>query len=111
MYCTYISVPPDPTLTMENMNRVIAKVERKEREKVYRNVINTNARMKIHQQYSTYSEKEVAYVDAYVNCDPSASWQRLVKFLYNFHHMAAVEGVKSYLPPRGESTCMYSVHV
>ena len=95
-------VPPDPTLTVENMNRIMSKVD-KEREKVYERVLFYEARMKIQEQYFTVSEREVAYVDVYVKCHPSSSWQHLAKVLYRHHHVAAVEEVRSYLPPRGES--------
>ena len=98
-------LPPDPTLTVENMNCVMAKVEPKEREKVYWEVRDYDAMMKIQEQYSTDSEREVAYVDVYVNCDSRSSWQSLAKVLYRRHHVAAVEEVRSYLPPRGVSPC------
>ena len=100
-----LCLPLDPTLTVENMSRVMAKVEPKEREKVYVEVLHFDARMKIQEQYSTDSEREVAYVDAYVNCDPSLSWYELARVLYHYHHVAAVEDVRPYLPPRGESGC------
>ena len=96
-------LPPDPTLTVENMNHVMAKVEPKGREEVYEGVLDYDARKKIQEQCLTKSEREVTYVDTYVNCDPSSSWQRLAGVLYRCHHVAAVEEVKSYLPPRGES--------
>ena len=101
-------LPPDPTLTVENMNHVMAKVEPKERERerVYEGVLDYGARMKIREQYLTDSEREVAYVDAYVNYQPSSSWHELAKALYQRHHVAAVEEVRTYLPPRGESPCM-----
>ena len=86
------------------MNCVVAKVEPKEREKVYEKVlIHRSKLMKIQEQYSTDSEREVAYADVYVNCCPWSSWKDLAKILYYHHHVAAVEEVKSYLPPRGES--------
>ena len=84
------------------MNRVMAKVESKEREKVYEEDLGAN---KIQEQYSTYSEREVAYVDAYVNCYPLSSWRELARVLYQRHHVAAVEEARTYLPPRGESSC------
>ena len=102
-YNVILCPPPDPTLTVENMNRVMAKVEPKERESVYGEVNYTSVFYKIQEQYSTDSEREVAYVDVYVNCHPSSSWHDLAKALYQHHHVAAVEEVRLYLPPRGES--------
>ena len=46
-------------------------------------------------------EKEAADVDTYVNCDPLASWEHLSSTLYRHHLVAAVEDMRSYLPPRG----------
>ena len=85
------------------MNRVMAKVEPEEREKVYKEVHYKPVIEKIQEQYSTGSKREVAYVDAYVNSDPSSSWQELARVLYQHHQVASVEEVRSYLPPRGES--------
>ena len=83
----------------------MAKVEPEEREKVYECFFSTSTLEKIQEQYP---EKEVAYVDTYVNCHSSSSWQRLVRVLYRFSHMAAVEEVKAYLPPRGESPSVFA---
>ena len=57
-------------------------------------------------------ERDTAYyVDVYVNCDPYSSWEELAGQLYRHQQVAAVEEVKSYLPPRGEpclcSACIY----
>ena len=102
MMMSLLCLPPDPTLTVENVNRVIAKVEPKERMKLYE---EGSVAEKIQAQYSTESEREVAFIDAYVNCEPSSSWHKLAGVLYRLHHVAAVEDVRPYLPPRGESGC------
>ena len=38
-----------------------------------------------------------------------ASWEHLARSLYRHHQVAAVEEVRSYLPPKGEPGC--GVHV
>jgi hypothetical protein len=48
------------------------------------------------------SGKENECADLYVNCNPLSSWKYLAQSLYHHHQMAAVEEVRSYLPPRGE---------
>ena len=48
------------------------------------------------------SEKDPTYADLYANCNPLASWEHLAKLLYRHHQVAAVEEMRSYLPPRGE---------
>ena len=102
--------PPDPTLTVENMNRVMAKVEPMKRRAVYLEILDYNVPT-IQEEYSTVSGRDVANVDAYVNCKPVSSWKELAKVLYRLHHVAAVDDIKEYLPPRGESpfTCTCAV--
>ena len=87
------------------MNRVMTMVEPNAREEVYERVLYRPVIDKIKRKYSIGSERDVAYVDAFINCDPSSSWQRVAKFLYQHHHLAAVEEVRTYLPPRGEFRC------
>ena len=48
------------------------------------------------------SEKDPTYADLYANCKPDSSWEHLARSLYRHHQVAAVEEVRSYLPPRGE---------
>jgi hypothetical protein len=53
------------------------------------------------------SGKEDECADLYVNCNPHSSWERLAWSLYRHHQVAAVEEVRSYLPPRGEPYFTY----
>ena len=48
------------------------------------------------------SGKEDECADLYVNYNPRSSWDLLARSLYHHHQVAAVEKVRSYLPPRGE---------
>jgi hypothetical protein len=48
------------------------------------------------------SGKEDECADLYVNYNPHSSWELLARSLYYHHQVAAVEEVRSYLPPRGE---------
>ena len=48
------------------------------------------------------SGKEDECADLYVNYNLYSSWERLARSLYRHHQVAAVEKVRSYLPPRGE---------
>ena len=104
--------PPDPTLTVDNVSRVMEKVEPKERQEILKEVVVVDDIFDtIHSsgQYSTALEVETAAVDIYVNCDPHSSWVYLARSLYHHHQVAAVEEVRSYLPPRGESGCVATV--
>ena len=51
------------------------------------------------------SGKEGECADLYVNYNPYSSWEDLARSLYRHHQVAAVEEVRSYLPPRGKSGC------
>ena len=56
----------------------------------------------VQRKYLTDVERETAYIDIYVNCNPESSWEELAKALYKHQQVAAVEEVRSYLSPRGE---------
>ena len=96
--------PPDPTLTVDNVSHIMEKVEPKERQQVLKEMIVDFAFNSIQssEKYFTDLEKEAAAVDIYVNCHPTASWEHHAMSLYHHHQVAAVEEVRSYLPPRGE---------
>ena len=104
----------DPTLTVGNISDIMEKVEPKERQPVLKEVIGFDSVFNAIQssgKYSTASEVEAAAVDIYVNCDPWASWEDIARSLYRHHQVAAVEEVRSYLPPRGQSYCGISVYL
>ena len=56
----------------------------------------------IKKKHSTDLERETATIDTYVSYDPWSSWEYLARKLYEHQQVAAVEEVRSYLPPRGE---------
>ena len=87
--------PLDPTLTVNNVCRIMEKVESKVKGQFWNDVLQHTI---ISEQQLFFEEDECA--DIYVNCCYSASWEHLARTLYR--HWAAVEEVRSYLPPRGE---------
>ena len=96
--------PPDPTLTVDNVSHVMEKVEPKEKMQIWNDVLEHRATELISGMKFSFKKEECA--DIYVNCYHSASWKRLARSLYRHHQMAAVDEVRSYLPPRGEPGCM-----
>ena len=102
-----ILFPPDPTLTVDNVSHTMEKVEPNERQRVLKKIVFSDIFHKIQssEKYSTALEVEAAALDIYVNCCPWASWEHIVRSLYRHHQVAAVEEVRAYLPPRGESGC------
>ena len=89
--------PPDPTLTVDNVSRIMEKVEPEVKTQVW--VDASFAGVKDEMEKLCMSGK---CIDMYVNCSPYSSWERLARSLYHHHQGAAVEEVRSYLPPRGE---------
>jgi hypothetical protein len=57
------------------------------------------------------SGKEDECADLYVNYNPHSSWEWLARSLYRHHQVAAVERVRSYLPPRGEPCMLLLINV
>ena len=93
--------PPDPTLTVDNISRVMEKVEPKVKTQVWLGACYHAMEMKKMKEVCR-SGKEDECADLYVNCNPYSSWELLAGSLYHHHQVAAVEEVRSYLPPRGE---------
>ena len=98
--------PPDPTLTVDNVSRIMEKVEPTVRQTLLEEMVVDIIFDEIQSsgKYPTASEVEAAAVDIYVNCFPYSSWDTLARSLYQ---VAAVEEVRSYLPPRGQSGFRY----
>ena len=94
-------LPPDPTLTVDNVSHVMEKVEPKVKMQVWEDACYAPMEKDKMKEVCT-SGKEDECADLYVNCNPYSSWELLAKSLYRHHQIAAVEEVRSYLPPRGE---------
>ena len=92
--------PPDPTLTVDNVSRIMEKVKGELRPQIWADLSPTIGEVINAEKYS--SEKDPTYTDLYVNCHSWSSWKRLARSLYRHHQVAAVEEVRSYLPPRVE---------
>ena len=98
--------PPDPTLTVDNVNHVMEKVEPKEKVQVWNHVLEHGMIEIMSRTKFTFKEEECA--DIYVNCYHSASWKHLARSLYCHRQVAAIDEVRSYLPPRGKPGCMWN---
>ena len=103
--------PPDPTLTVDNVSYVMEKVEPNKKMQVWNDVLQHGWIQAMNKEEFPFKEEECA--DIYVNCCYSASWEHLAGSLYRHHQVAAVEEVRSYLPPRGEphfDNCLYFIY-
>ena len=92
--------PPDPTLTADNVSHIMEKVKEELRPQIWEGLSVTIEGIIKAEKYS--SERGHEYADHYVNCSLYSSWEHLASTLYRYHQVAAVEEVRSYLPPRGE---------
>ena len=92
---------PDPTLTVDNVCHVMEKVEPTVKRQVWEDAywapVETG---KVNKMCRPVEDDK--YADEYVNCNPYSSWEDIARSLYHHHQVAAVEKVRSYLPPRGE---------
>ena len=94
--------PPDPTLTVDNVSRVMEKVlEPKVKMQVWKDACGAEMEEEKMEELCM-SGKEDKCADLYVNYNPYSSWEYLARSLYRHHQVAAVEEMRSYLPPRGE---------
>ena len=93
--------PPDPTLTVDSVSCVMEKVEPKVKAQVWEDACGAPME-KEKMRDLCMSRKEDECADLYVNYNPYSSWEWLARSLYRHHQVAAVEEVRSYLPPRGE---------
>ena len=104
-------LPPDPTLTVDNVSHIMEKVEPKVKMQVWNDVLEHRLIKAMIELISRkkFSFKEEECADVYVNCCDSASWEHLAGSLYRHHQVAAVEEMRSYLPPRGEP--QFGIHI
>ena len=104
------SLPSDPTLTMDNVSHIMEKVEPNMKMLVWEDACGVGMEEeKMKEVCMSGKEDECAVI--YVNYSPYASWNGLARSLYRHHQVAAVEEVRSYLPPRGESLLLHNIYV
>ena len=97
----YFYPPSDPTLTVENLLRVMEKVTDGRAEEVWGKLIDSTILEDISSKCSTERELVNTCTDIYVKCKPDSSWEQVASGLYREGETAAVEEVRSYLSPRG----------
>ena len=95
------SLPPDPTLTVENVTKAMEKVTVDKRRGVWKWVLGQGAVEEIYSNHSSEQEKLHSCADIYTNCKPDLSWKELVQKLYNWGGMAAAKEAKAFLQQRG----------
>ena len=88
--------PSDPTLTVENVREVMAKVGNWWGVWRWLDVPDSKIQ-EIDQQSSTEREKSLALGEYWVNTAPGASWESLARVLYQWREERALAMMKQYL--------------
>ena len=107
----YVMIFTDPTLTVENVTKVIEKVTVGKRRRVLGWVLREGAVEEIYSNHSSEKERLYSYATHLV-CKPHTSWKRLVQLLYDVNEMAAAKEAKVFLQQKGrwlifiKSTCI-----
>ena len=97
----------DPTLTVDNLVRVMKKVTSDKRWRVWEKVLRwlehtpDSFLEEFHTKNTTYEEKAPILADFYINITPESSWKHLVKTLYGESELAAAKEAKSFLQQNG----------
>ena len=106
----------DPTLSVENLVRVMEKVTSDKRRNVWEKVLKWRYQTpftcldEVYTKYTTDKETTHALADLYINIRPESSWQHFVQTLYDESELAAAKEVKSFLQQNG-GWCCSVVHV
>jgi hypothetical protein len=110
-------LPPDPTLTVENVIGVMEKIKVNKRRRLWTRVLEQKEQTRrtflmfhlgadivdeIYSSHSSEKEKTHACSDVYVNCRPESSWEHLTSVLYKENEMTVVDQARPFLPPRGK---------
>ena len=92
---------PDPTLTVENVTRVMEKVKVDKRREMWKEVLGKGVVEEIYSSHSSEEEKLHSCADVYATCKPDSSWKELLQKLYTWGGMAAAKEAKAFLQQRG----------
>ena len=93
----HISLFPDPTFTVDDVTKVMDKIEGDKWEVMMRLGMPESLLEEIERRCSTDSEKSRACADYYVHVNPDASWRQLTKALYEKKEFTAARESKSFM--------------
>ena len=93
----HISVPPDPTMTVSDVTKVINKIEGNKMKVIRRLDVPESLLDEIEKSCSTVSEKNHAYADYYVHIHSDASWKHLTERLCEEGELTAARESKSHM--------------
>jgi hypothetical protein len=94
----HITVPPDPTMTVDSVTQILNKIPGDKWEKVNGGLhIPEPLLEEIQRRYSTVTEKNHACADYYVNYHPEAEWRHLIRRLYWKKEFTAARESKTFM--------------
>ena len=94
------SVPPDPTMIVDNVTQILNKIPGDKWEEVMGIGglgIPWPLLIEIQRRYSTDTEKNHACADYYMNCHPEAEWEHLTAGFYNKKELSLARESKSFM--------------
>jgi hypothetical protein len=96
-----LSVPPESTMTVNNVTQILNKIPGDKWEEVMSGLgglsIPWPLLKEIQRKYSTDTEKNHACADYYVNYHPDAEWKHLTARLYDKKEFSLVRESKSFM--------------
>ena len=92
------SVPPDSTMTVNNVTQILNKIPEDKWEEVM-GIGGLGIPWPLQRRYSTdtTTEKNRACADYYVNCHPEAEWEHLTAGFYNKKELSLARESKSFM--------------
>ena len=107
----YNSVPPDPTMTVDNVTQILNKIQGGNWEVVIIVLdIPRPLLEEIQRRYSTDTEKNHACADYYVNYHPQAEWKHLTMELYRTEEFALARESKSFMSTGKNNAATWHSH-
>jgi hypothetical protein len=92
------SVPPDPTMTVDNVTQTLKKIPGDKWLEVMGGLDIPKPLLKeIQKSHSTDAEKNHACADYYVNYHPAAEWEHLTARLYQMKEFTLARESKSFM--------------
>ena len=94
---------PDPTLTVENVIKVMENVAVDRRKEVWRKwgLVPDTLLAEIYQEYSNEDQRLQECADFYVNYHYDPSWKDLCERLFEMNEMTAARKAKTFTPQTG----------
>ena len=92
---SYYTLPPDPTLTLHNVTKVLATVKTDNLGYCLR--VPRSKRVEINRTSSSDDQVKEGYMNYWLQCVPNPSWSLLAGWLYYMKETRSLERVMEYV--------------